>query len=203
MPKSLLIVLLASGIATAQTPSSQSTNSQSSNSTPSKTAPAPNPNLEPPHSDRINAASLANEPGDSSSKEDAIDLSPPEGDQTAHPRSSDVLVDEGSGASDGGEIHPWNPHQAAKDVEVGDFYFKRKNYIAAEARYRDALLYKENDAVATYRLAACLEKMDRSDEAIAEYESYLKILPSGPEAPAAKKAIEHLKASAASAKSGK
>jgi hypothetical protein len=25
----------------------------------------------------------------------------------------------------------WNPHMAEKDVEVGDFYFKRKNYRAA------------------------------------------------------------------------
>ena len=83
---------------------------------------------------------------------------------------------------------------------MGDFYFKKKNYVAAESRYREALLYKDNDAVATYRLAVCLEKMDRSDEARAEYESYLKILPYGPEAADVRKAIQRLKGPAASAK---
>jgi len=95
---------------------------------------------------------------------------------------------------------PWNPHKAAKDVEVGDFYFKRKNYRAAEDRYREALLYKDNDAMATFRLAICLEKMDQPDQALKEFESYVKILPHGPQAEDARKAIERLKGSAASTK---
>jgi Flp pilus assembly protein TadD len=101
-------------------------------------------------------------------------------------------MDEGSGASDASELHPWDPHRAAKDVEVGDFYFKRKNYRAAEDRYREALYYKDNDAEATYRLAVCLEKMERPQEARQEFQRYLEILPHGPEAENAKKAIERL-----------
>ena len=46
-----------------------------------------------------------------------------------------------------------------------------------------------------------LEKLNRLDEALAQYESYLKILPSGAEAGEAKRAIERLKTPAASAKS--
>lgn len=145
----------------------------------------------------MNAADLGDDVGESSSKEDPVDLSPPADDVKVHPRSSDILADEGSGEAD--EVHPWDPHKAAKDVEVGDFYFKKKNYIAAESRYREALYYKDNDAIATYRLALCLEKMDRDDEALAEYNSYLKILPYGPEAGDAKKAIERLKTHAAKA----
>ncbi len=94
-------------------------------------------------------------------------------------------------------MHSWDPHKAAKDIEVGDFYFKRKSYRAAESRYREALLYKDNDANATYRLAVCLEKLDQPDEAREEYESYLKILPYGPESEHARKAIERLKGAAA------
>ena len=105
-----------------------------------------------------------------------------------------------SGDAEVSEFHPWDPHKAAKDVEVGDFYFKQKNYKAAESRYREALYYKDNDAIATFRLAACLEKMDRPEEAQKVYENYLKILPDGPEAPRAKKAIERLKGPAANAK---
>jgi tetratricopeptide (TPR) repeat protein len=141
------------------------------------------------------------DPGESSSKSDPVDLSPPTDDAKAHSQSSDVLMDEGSGSGD--EILPWDPHKAAKDVEVGDFYLKKKNYIAAESRYREALHYKVNDALATYRLAVCLEKMDRPEEARAEYESYLKILPSGPESAEAKKAIERLKSPTANAKGAK
>ncbi len=149
----------------------------------------------------MNADSLSGE-GESSSKDTQIDLSPPEGDAKAHPHSSEILMDEGTASGDGGvgEFHPWDPHKAAKDVEVGDFYFKRKNYHAAEDRYREALLYKDNDAVATYRLAVCLEKLDRPSEARTEFENYLKILPHGPEAEDAKKAIERLKGLAAKAK---
>lgn len=154
------------------------------------------PDLTPPRSDRVNAGDLGGGVGESSSKDTRIDLSPPLDDARTHPQSPDLLVDAGSGAS-----HPWDPHKAAKDIEVGDFYFKvKKNYRAAEDRYREALYYKDNDAIATFRLAACLEKLDRPDDARAEYESYLKILPHGPEAEAARKAIERLKGAAAVAK---
>jgi len=139
------------------------------------------------------------EAGESSSKDEAVDLSPPPNDDKAHPQSSDVLMDAETapGSGEVGEFHPWNPHKAAKDIEVGDFYFKRKNYRAAEDRYREALLYKENDAVATIRLAVCLEKMDQPDEALKEYGNYLKILPHGPQAEEARKAMQRLQAAAA------
>jgi len=178
--------------------------SNNSKSPPSDQSSARKPNLAPPRSDRVDAHSMPVDPGESSSKADPVDLSPPTDDAKTHPQSSDILMDEGtSGGADVGEFHPWNPHKAAKDVEVGDYYFKRKNYRAAEDRYREALLYKDNDAIATYRLAVCLEKMERPDEAREEYESYLKILPSGPEAVDAKKALERLKNPAANAKVAK
>jgi Flp pilus assembly protein TadD len=109
-----------------------------------------------------------------------------------------VAAAEAAATSPGGiaELHSWDPHKAAKSVEVGDFYFKRKNYRAAEDRYREALRYKDNDAVATIRLAVCLEKLGILDDARAEYESYLKILPHGPQAGEAQKAIARLRAQA-------
>jgi tetratricopeptide (TPR) repeat protein len=140
--------------------------------------------------------------GDSSSKDQAVDLSAPANDDKAHPQSSDILMDVES-APDNGEVsefHPWNPHKAAKDIEVGDYYFKaRKNYRAAADRYREALLYKPNDATATFRLAVCLEKMAQPAEALKEYENYLKILPKGPQSAEAQKATQRLQG-AASAK---
>jgi tetratricopeptide (TPR) repeat protein len=113
------------------------------------------------------------------------------------------VADAEAGVLSGGgvtEFHTWDPHKAAKSVEVGDYYFKRKNYRAAEDRYREALRYKDNDAIATIRLAVCLEKLGILDDARSEYESYLKILPHGPEAVEAQKAIERLKAQTVGAK---
>jgi len=110
-------------------------------------------------------------------------------------------VEGAPGNGDVSEFHAWNPHKAAKDIEVGDYYFKeRKNYRAAADRYREALLYKQNDAVATFRLAVCLEKLGEPDEARKEYESYLKILPHGPQSGEAQKALQRLQGTAAAAK---
>lgn len=78
------------------------------------------------------------------------------------------------------EFHPWNPLKAIKDEEVGDFYFKRKNYKAALERYKEALYYKDGDAVASFRVAECEDKLGNKDEAKKHYEQYLKILPEGP-----------------------
>src|ERR1700728_62403 len=158
------------------------------------------PRFAPPRSDRVEAAELGSATGQSSSKDTEADLSPPEDDAKTHPQSSTAVAEaeaevlSGNGVT---EFHTWDPHKAAKDIEVGDFYFKRKNYRAAEERYREALRYKENDAVATIRLATCLEKLGILDDARLEYESYLKILPHGPEAEQAQKAIERLKAQTA------
>ena len=200
----LLLVLLAGALAgETQSPNSSAPVKESApdSSSSSQSTPKSNPKLAPPRSDRVDAASLGEAAGESSSKDTQIDLSPPANDAKEHPQSSEILTDEGSaGGGDTTEFHPWDPHKAAKDIEVGDYYFKRKNYIGAESRYREALIYKNNDADATYKLAVCLEKMERPDEAVAQYESYLKILPYGPEAANAKKAIERLKAPAASAK---
>jgi tetratricopeptide (TPR) repeat protein len=189
---------------------SSSTNSAPANSQTPDSAAGPaskpssprNPNLTPPRSDRVNADSLPDTGGQSSSRDTLIDLSPPADDAKAHPQSSDMLMDaEGaSGNPDVSEFHPWDPHKAAKDIEVGDFYFKRKNYRAASERYREALVYKNNDAIATFRLAVCLEKMDQPDEARKEYESYLKILPNGPQAQEVQKAVDRLKGTAAEGK---
>jgi len=132
-----------------------------------------------------------------------VDLSPPSGDAKAHPESSTAVADAEAAivSRDGvSEFHSWDPHKAAKSVEVGDFYYKRKNYRAAEERYREALRYKDNDALATIRLAICLEKLGILDDARAEYESYLKILPYGPESEQAQKAIDRLKAQASATK---
>jgi Flp pilus assembly protein TadD len=156
------------------------------------------PNLSPPRSDRVRADDLGSGVGESSSKDTQMDLSAPEDDAKAHPQSSAAVAEAEAevlgGKSGISEFHTWDPHKAAKSIEVGNYYFKRGNYRAAEDRYREALRYKENDAMATIRLAICLEKLGVLDDARSEYESYLKILPRGPESDQAQKALDRLKA---------
>ena len=147
-----------------------------------KNAPPPEDNtLSPPHSDDSAG------PDESSSKQTQIDISPPAGDLKDHP-GADLDT-----PSDSGEFSQWNPLKAMKDVEVGDFYFKRENYSAAISRYREALEYKPRDAEATYKLGAALEKSGDLKGAMEDYREYLKILPRGPYADKAQKGIERLK----------
>lgn len=110
----------------------------------------------------------------SSSRETRSDIPPAPG--TGHHRPGP-----GSTPPVGGvhELRPYNPHRAMKNVEVGEFYLKRKNYGAALSRFREALEHKPNDLHATYRLAETLEKMGDLEEALALYRAYLKILPEG------------------------
>jgi tetratricopeptide (TPR) repeat protein len=159
------------------------------------------PDLTPPRSDRVRADELEKDIGESSSKDSQVDLNPPEDDTKAHPKSSAAVAEAEAGISPSGisEFKTWDPHRAAKDIEVGDFYFKRQNYRAAEERYREALQFKKDDAVATIRLAISLDKLGVLDDARAEYESYLKILPHGPEAGQAQKALDRMKAAGAAA----
>jgi len=150
----------------------------------------PGQNQAPPRSDRSREA----EAGESSSRDTRVDLSPPKDDVKNHPNSGVADTNPEDEPADVQEMHPWNPYRAMKDDEVGDFYFKRKAYRAALARYQDALIWKEKDAVANFRMAECYEKLDQPDQAIPHYQEYLKILPEGPFAKEARKALEKLKA---------
>jgi len=153
----------------------------------------PGQNQSPPRSDRDKEA----EAGESSSRDTRVDLSPPKDDAKNHPNSRVPATDpEAEPLPEVEEMHPWNPYRAMKDDEVGDYYFKRKSYRAALARYQDALVWKENDAVANFRMAQCYEKLDQPDQAIPHYQEYMKILPEGAFAKEAQKALQKLKAEA-------
>jgi tetratricopeptide (TPR) repeat protein len=151
----------------------------------------PGQNQAPPRSDRGREA----EAGESSSRDTRVDLSPPKDDAKNHPNSGVADANPEDEPADVQEMHPWNPYRAMKDDEVGDYYFKRKSYRAALARYQDALVWKEKDAIANFRMAQCYEKLDQPNQAILHYEEYLKILPEGPFAKEARKTLEKLKAS--------
>jgi len=127
---------------------------------------------------------------ESSSRDTIIDLKPPRGDNKRPVRDEDPYADTGVN-----EMKPWNPHRAAKNVEVGEYYLKQKNYRAAISRFREALEFKPRDAVATFRLGQALERAGETAEATQRYEEYLTILKEGPFAEEARKGVERLKGS--------
>jgi tetratricopeptide (TPR) repeat protein len=118
---------------------------------------------------------------ESSSKDSQIDLG-------AHP----VLAEPAHAEADPSVFVPFDPHRAAKDDEIGQYYLKQKNYRAALDRFHDALLYKPNDAEAMYGLGVTQEKLDLLDLADQSYRKYLQILPNGPKSSDAQEALKRI-----------
>jgi|SRR5579859_1229317 len=97
-----------------------------------------------------------------------------------------------SGGDDINELRPYDPHRAAKDVEVGNYYRDQKNYKGAIARYLDALAYKPGDVEATRHLGLCYETTKDWLMARDLYQKYLQDFPHGPFAGEAKERLEAL-----------
>ncbi|MGZ4816275.1 MAG: tetratricopeptide repeat protein [Terriglobales bacterium] len=180
-------LVLFAGLAFAQSQSSSKQPTSATGDNPDDILNAP---MTPPRSDTPAPRSPDTEDPNSYSSSKHGDLTPPPDDST-HP-GGDIDIQPSDGVM---EMKPWDPHAADKDVEVGIFYFKRSNYRAAEARFRDALQWQDNHAEATYRLALTLEKEGKVPEAQKYYKSYLKILPQGEFAADSKKALDRLTAS--------
>jgi Flp pilus assembly protein TadD len=87
---------------------------------------------------------------------------------------------------------PEAAREAQRNREAGEIYYKDKNYRGSESRFREALRFEPADPVATFELAESLEKLGKRAEARDAYETYLKILPNGPFAGDAKKALKRL-----------
>ena len=97
---------------------------------------------------------------------------------------------------------PEAEREFVKNFDVGNTYFKGKNYKGAESRFREALEYKPDDPDAKYMLAESIAKFGRAREAREVYESYLKLSPRGPGADRARQALQKLGQSGTSSREG-
>jgi Tfp pilus assembly protein PilF len=79
-----------------------------------------------------------------------------------------------------------------EDINVAKFYLNRGNFNAAYLRSKDAVKTEPDYAETHFSLAQAAQKMNKSDEAKAEYNAYLKLSPGGDNARAAHKALEEL-----------
>lgn len=90
----------------------------------------------------------------------------------------------------------YSPPSASKSVEIGNFYFRKKDYRGALSRFEEAVHTNPDYAPAYLGLGKVYEKTGRKKDALKAYEKYLDELPSDEDAARAKsahKAIERLK----------
>jgi tetratricopeptide (TPR) repeat protein len=85
--------------------------------------------------------------------------------------------------------------RAAKDVEVGSYYLKSRDYQGALLRYKDATAADPTNVEAIFGLAETQRSLGKSAEAVTNYQLYLDIVPDGPKAKDAMKALKVLRAS--------
>lgn len=82
-----------------------------------------------------------------------------------------------------------DPKRAAKDRDVGKFYFDSGDYVGAYNRLKGALAENPEDPEAAYYLAEAARKVNLTDEAVRNYQLVIDLDPEGRKAKAARKAL--------------
>ncbi len=85
--------------------------------------------------------------------------------------------------------YSFNPLQAAHDLKVGLYYYKKGNYRAARHRFTEATKWDPGYAEAYLKLAEAEEKLRDAKAAKAAYAKYLELAPDSKEAEAVKKKL--------------
>lgn len=98
---------------------------------------------------------------------------PPEEDVTLQPKEEYVL----------------NPLQAAKELRIGNFYFKKGSYKAAMRRFEEATKWDPNSAESWYRLGEAQNKLGNQKEGREAWAKYLQLEPEGKHADSVKKRL--------------
>ncbi len=85
-----------------------------------------------------------------------------------------------------------DPGRAKKDADVAGFYLKTGNYQGALLRYKDATASDPANVEAIFGLAEAQRMLKKNAEAARNYQLYLDIVPNGPKAKQALKALKTL-----------
>lgn len=85
------------------------------------------------------------------------------------------------------KTYTFNPLQANKELTIGNYYFKKKNYRAAAKRYTEATRWNPNYAEAYLRLGEAQEKLHEKDQAKEAYAKYVELAPDAKNADSIKK----------------
>ncbi len=83
-------------------------------------------------------------------------------------------------------------HRELEDLDVSHYYYTTGNFPAAYARAQDAVKLYPDDENAHFALGAAAEKLGKKDEAVTEYQAYLKLAPDGTKAKQVTRSLETL-----------
>jgi tetratricopeptide (TPR) repeat protein len=89
--------------------------------------------------------------------------------------------------------YSFNPLQAAKEMRVGNYYFKQHKYRAAAQRFLEATKWDGTLAEAYLRLGEAKEKQHDRKAATEAYAKYLEIAPDAKDAAEVKKRLAKTK----------
>ncbi len=106
-------------------------------------------------------------------------------DKEAAPPEEDTTI--------GTMTYSFNPLQAKKDIETGNFYAKKHDFRAAANRYISATKYNDGDAEAWLKLGETQERLKDKQAARDAYQKYLDIASDQKSAADVRKRLEKLK----------
>jgi len=73
-----------------------------------------------------------------------------------------------------------DPVLAEQNINIGNFYFKKRNYDAAIQRYLDAIEYEPDSVRAYEALTRAYEKKGDNEKAISAYKKFIEHNPDSP-----------------------
>ncbi len=118
---------------------------------------------------------LPPEEGKAAQSQDDVQL-PPEEDKSARPTQ-----------------YAFNPVRSKKELDVGEFYFKKADYRAAAGRFSEATKWNPGNAEAWLRLGDAQDRMKDFKAARDSYTKYLQLAPDAKNAAEVRKKLEKLK----------
>ena len=91
------------------------------------------------------------------------------------------------------EEYSFNPLQAQKEVQTGNYYFKKGSYRAAAGRFREATRWNDGYGEAWLRLGETEEKLKDGKAAKEAYAKYLELAADAKNAAEIRKRLSKLK----------
>jgi tetratricopeptide (TPR) repeat protein len=148
---------------------------------------------EAPGTSSSSSSSSSSSTSSSSSSSSASSSSGKPDDPDADPDDADPIPEKPRG---GRRLLPKVAQSAeereAEDLDVAHTYLQMGNFLASYLRAQDAVKSIPDDSAAHFALALAAQKMKKTDEAIAEYNAYLKLEPDGDQAKQARRALAEL-----------
>lgn len=91
------------------------------------------------------------------------------------------------------EDFSFNPLQSAKEIEAGNYYYKKGSFLAAAGRYKSATRFNEGNSEAWLKLGEASEKLKDRRQAREAYAKFLEVSPDAKNAAEIRKKLAKLK----------